>query len=213
MKTVYRILRKSSRSYKTPSVDFIKMQTKNPFKILLATILSARTNDRTTTNVCKKLFTVVANFEDLEKIPYSRLVQLLYPVGFFRTKAKHLKKLPEIITNEFAGAIPETLEQLLCLPGVGRKTANLVLAVAFDKPAVCVDTHVHRIANRLGFVKTKTPLETEMELRRNLPRAYWKTINRILVSFGQTICRPVTPYCSRCPVERFCDRIGVPPKN
>jgi endonuclease III len=157
----------------------------------------------------KRLFPVVGDIASLRRIPVRRLEKLIFPVGFFHTKARHLKRLPDALDLEFSGKIPHTVEELCRLPGVGRKTANLVVAVAFNLPAICVDVHVHRICNRLGLIRTGTPLETEMTLRKILPKRYWISWNSHLVSYGQTLCTPTSPWCSRCVIASFCDRIGV----
>ena len=206
---VLSILKREVGHYKVPVVDLVKIQTDDPFKVLVATILSARTNDRTTTDACKRLFDVVKKPSDLSRIELKKLERLIYPVGFYRNKARYLRQLPNALKEKFDNSIPHTVEQLLELPGVGRKTANLVVAVAFNKPAICVDVHVHRIMNRLGYVRTKNPFETEMALRAKLPNKYWTTFNSILVAFGQHLCRPVGPKCSICPVRSQCNRIGV----
>ncbi len=206
---VFKILSEEFKNHNTPIVDLIQIQTKDPFKVLIATILSARTGDRTTANACKNLFLKVNKYKDLEKLDVKEIEKLIYPVGFYHTKAIHLKELPKILEKEFGGVVPSTIDELLKLPGVGRKTANLVVAVAFDKPAICVDTHVHKIMNRLGYIKTKTPLETEMKLRKILPEKYWTTINSILVAHGQHICRPISPKCSTCKIEKYCNKINV----
>jgi len=201
---VMRILKREYEKKRMPIVDLIQARTSDPFQVLVATILSARTLDQTTAAACRKLFGVVKTLEDLRRVPRLRLERLIYPVGFYRTKAKLLKKLPDTVTVQFGGVIPDTVEDLIRLPGVGRKTANLVVAVAFDKPAICVDTHVHRISNRWGLIRTRTPLETEMALRRRLPVKYWKAFNAYLVSFGQSVCRPVRPHCDTCPLRAYC---------
>jgi endonuclease-3 len=151
----------------------------------------------------------VSSSEDLERISHKELARIIFPVGFYNTKAKHLKELPKILKTLFQNKIPESVDELVKLPGVGRKTANLVVSVAFNKPAICVDTHVHKIMNRLGYIKTKTPFETEMILRKKLPKKYWISINSMLVSFGQHLCRPISPHCSICPIERYCNKVGV----
>lgn len=206
---VNRILKKHYDAHKAPVVEFIAIQTKDPFRVLLTTILSARTKDETTSQAAQRLFKTVKNMADLRAIPESDLAKLIFPVGFYHTKAKHLKQLPDALEEKFDGVIPSTVEELCQLPGVGRKTANLVVAVGFDKPAICVDVHVHRICNRLGLLETKDPFETEMTLRKILPVRYWITWNSHLVSFGQTLCHPVSPACSVCPIRGFCDRVGV----
>ncbi len=207
--TVHKALKREYQKHDAPIIEFIQAQTGSPFKVLIGTILSARTKDETTTHVVRKLFKVVEAPEDLRRIPLAKLEKLLHPVGFFRVKAKHLKQLPDVLDREFGGHIPDTIDDLCKLPGVGRKTANLVVAVAFGKHGICVDVHVHRITNRLGLIQTKTPLETEMRLREILPKRYWKSWNRQLVSFGQTLCKPIRPQCHRCPIVGLCDRVGV----
>lgn len=207
--SIIRILRKETQKYTVPVVDLIKVQTNSPFKVLIATILSARTNDATTAKVSERLFRRIQKITDLNTISYDELVALLYPVGFYKTKAKHLKQLPMVLDEEFSGEIPQTVDELIKLPGVGRKTANLVVAVAFEKPAICVDTHVHKIMNRLDYVRTKTPFETEMALRKKLPKKYWLDVNSLFVAFGQQVCRPVSPYCSFCPLNMHCKKRGV----
>jgi len=206
MDKIYKILRKHVVKYNLPVVDMIEMKAQDPFKILVTTILSARTNDKATRQASERLFSKVKKINDLEKLSAKEIEKLIYPVGFYRNKARHLKRLPKAVKF---GRIPDTIEELMKLPGVGRKTANLVVAIAFKKPAVCVDTHVHRIMNRIGYVKTKTPFETEMSLRRKLPKKYWLTINSILVTHGQNTCRPISPKCSKCPIEKYCNKVGV----
>ncbi|MBD3316332.1 MAG: endonuclease III [Chitinivibrionales bacterium] len=205
----YRILKREFRKHRMPIVDLIAAHTHDPFKVLTSTILSARTRDETTTAASGRLFAHASSPSELQRLSEPFIRELIYPVGFANAKAKHLKQLPEVLEREFGGRIPETVEELTRLPGVGRKTANLVVAVAFNKPAVCVDTHVHRITNRWGYVKTKTPYETEMRLREILPKRYWTTINAYLVSFGQHTCKPVNPRCDGCPLYDYCERAGV----
>jgi endonuclease III len=206
---VHKVLKREYEKQDAPIIEFIQAQTGSPFKVLIATILSARTKDETTTQAVRKLFKVVQCPADLRHVSLVELEKLIHPVGFFRVKAKHLKKLPDVLDREFDGHIPDTIDELCKLPGVGRKTANLVVTVAFDKHGICVDVHVHRITNRLGLIQTQTPLETEMRLREILPKRYWKSWNRQLVSFGQTLCRPIRPHCARCPIADFCSRVGV----
>jgi|TARA_B100002003_G_C14068241_1_gene513966 endonuclease III len=206
---IYAILKKEVINYKVPVVDLIEIQTQDPSKVLIATILSARTKDETTVQACKKLFQKVKKISDLNKLTQKQLEKLIYPVGFYKTKAKHLKQLPNTLKKEFNNKLPDTVEELIKFPGVGRKTANLVVTIGFKKHAMCVDVHVHRISNRLGYIKTKNPLETEMTLRKKLPKKYWANYNSILVAFGQNLCRPINPWCSKCPIIKHCSRIGV----
>ncbi len=170
---------------------------KDPFKILISTIISARTKDEVTEEVSKKLFKVINSVEDILKIDDKKLEELIYPAGFYRVKAKKIKELAKILIDKYNGKVPDSMEELLKLPGVGRKTANLVLSLAFDKDGICVDTHVHRICNRWEIVDTETPEETEMVLRKKLPKKYWKDINNLLVVFGREICN-VRPKCNIC---------------
>jgi exodeoxyribonuclease-3 len=210
--TVYPLLQKEVQGFEVPIVDLIAVQTKDPFKVLVATILSARTKDETTAKASARLFKKVKAIDDLTEIDEQTIAKLIYPVGFYKNKAKYLKDLPAAL-EQFGSSIPDDVESLTRLPGVGRKTANLVVAVAFNKPAICVDTHVHRIMNIWGYVQTKTPLETEMTLRDKLPRKYWIGINSILVAYGQTVCKPVRPHCDRCIINEFCPQIGVVPRR
>lgn len=205
-------LAKLFTQFKMPIVDLIEAQTKDPFKVLVSTILSARTNDKTTSEVSKRLYKKIKTVKDLEKLSVNEIQELIYPVGFYRQKAKYLKKLPAILEKKFNGKIPEDIDQLTELPGVGRKTANLVRVIAFKKPAMCVDVHVHRITNRWGYVKTKTPYETEMALRKKLPEKYWMEFNSFVVAFGQNLCRPINPRCDKCPIYSECEKIGVKTK-
>ena len=195
-----------------PVVDLIAVQTEDPFKVLVATILSARTKDETTAAASARLFEVAPDLESLARLPETEIARLIYPVGFSKTKAKHLAMLPEALRS-FGGKVPETIEELITLPGVGRKTANLVRTVAFRKPAICVDTHVHRIMNIWEYVRTDTPLKTEMALRTKLPEEHWLSVNSLLVAFGQSICRPVGPKCDICPLLPECPQKGVRPRK
>jgi len=207
--TVMAELEKHFTRVRTPVVDQIQNQTKDPFKVLVTTILSARTKDETTSQAAKKLFEKVKNIDDLEKISAEELDSIIHQVGFHNAKTKYLKQLPSVLKEKFGGKIPSEIDELLQLPGVGRKTANLVRAIAFSLPAICVDVHVHRICNRWGYVQTKTPYETEMELRKILPERYWLTFNSYVVAFGQNLCTPRKPKCNQCPIYNQCARIGV----
>ncbi len=210
---VIRLLQKEVADYQVPVVDLIAAQTKDPFKVLVATILSARTKDEVTAAASRRLFKRAATPEKLARLSAPVLEKIIYPVGFFRNKAKYLAALPAVLQEKFSGRVPDTIDELVQLPGVGRKTANLVVAVAFGKPAICVDTHVHRIMNIWGYVQTKTPLATEMALRKKLPQQYWTGINSILVAFGQGTCRPRRPMCDRCIIADLCPQIGVTPRK
>jgi endonuclease III len=206
---VNRILKREYEKKRAPIIELIKAETRDPFKVLVGTILSARTRDETTSEVCKRLFKKVKRPHDFDRLTRRQLEKLLLPIGFFRTKARHLKELPAVLDERFGGRVPDGIDDLCKLPGVGRKTANLVRSVGFDKPAICVDVHVNRICNRLGLLQTRNPSETEMVLREILPVRYWKTWNRYLVSYGQTICTPLNPHCATCPIHRYCDRVRV----
>ena len=206
-------LKAEFQAHTAPIIELIEAQTHDPFCVLVGTILSARTKDACTAGAVRRQFARGPNParfapEDLERLSTEEIEKLIFPVGFYHDKAKHLKALPKVLKEKFGGVLPNTVEELCELPGVGRKTANLTVAVGFDLPAICVDVHVHRISNRLRLVKTKTPLETEMALRKLLPVKYWKTWNSHLVSFGQTRCGPVRPKCEGCPIARYCSERG-----
>ena len=206
---VDRALKKEFNAHAAPIIELIESQTRDPFCVLVGTILSARTKDACTAGAVRRLFAAGKDHSrfspgDLERLSVAEIEKLIYPVGFYRDKARHLKELPRVLKEKFGGVLPNTVEELCELPGVGRKTANLTVAVGFDLPAICVDVHVHRICNRLGLIKTKTPLDTEMTLRKILPVRYWKTWNSHLVSFGQTRCGPVRPKCGGCPIAKVC---------
>lgn len=194
---------------KTPIVDLIQIQTQDPFRVLVATVLSARTKDETTSKVVSELFTKVKSIDDLVEINPEELDRIIYQVGFHREKTKHLKQLPTVLKERYSGKIPSEIDDLIQLPGVGRKTANLVRTIAFGLPAICVDVHVHRICNRWGYINTKNPLESEMALRKILPAKHWSNINSYVVAFGQNLCKPLKPQCMRCPIHQYCAKIGV----
>ena len=213
-----RALKREFTAHPAPIIELIEAQTHDPFCVLVGTILSARTKDACTAAAVKRLFAAMRKAErlpestpptlrGLELLSVEELEKLIFPVGFYHDKARHLKELPRVLKAKFNGVLPSTVEELCELPGVGRKTANLTVAVGFDLPAICVDVHVHRISNRLGLVKTKTPLETEMALRKLLPVKYWKTWNSHLVSFGQTRCGPIRPKCADCPIRTLCPNV------
>ncbi len=192
-----------------PVVTLVARTGQGPFRVLISCLLSLRTKDETTAVAVERLFLRAVTPEAILAIPLKELERLIYPVGFYRVKARVLHQVCHQILDTFGGQVPDTLEGLLELKGVGRKTANLVLSQGWGKDGICVDVHVHRITNRLGYVRTKTPDDTETALRRKLPVRYWRTINQILVAFGQNHCRPVSPHCSSCPVAADCGRVGV----
>lgn len=196
------------KNYKTPSVTVVSYN-KDPYQVLVSCILSLRTKDKTTIEASNRLFKIADNPKGMLKLSNSRIAQIIYPVGFYRNKAKVILGLSDRIIKEFKGKVPNNIEELLSFKGVGRKTANLVLGLGFNIPAICVDTHVHRISNRLGWVKTKNPQETEVALERIIPKRLWIELNTILVGFGQNLCLPVSPFCSRCLVFKFCKRRRV----
>jgi endonuclease-3 len=196
--------------WQAPIITFIAHRGATPFEVLVSTLLSLRTKDEVTAQAAARLFAQARTPEQLLALGEARTAELIYPVGFYPTKAKRLMEISRIILAEHGGKVPDTMEGLLALPGVGRKTANLVLVEGFRQDAICVDTHVHRISNRIGYVKTNTPEQTEMALRERLPLKHWIRYNELLVAFGQVICRPISPFCSRCPVADLCPRVGVP---
>ncbi len=181
----------------------------DPFIVLVGTLLSLRTKDETTEKVMEELMPHVRTPDDLTRIPVGELEKMIYPVGFYRNKAKILKDVATVIIGTYGGVVPDSIEELLTIKGVGRKTANLVVTEGYGKPGICVDTHVHRISNRLGIVKTKDPHGTEDELRRVLPKKYWIIYNSLLVTFGKRVCTPLSPKCSQCPIENLCAKRGV----
>ena len=206
---VLKILEREYERWNAPVVTLIAQHTNDPFKVLVSALISTRTKDETTAEACKRLFDVVKGPQDLLEIPIDELERLIYPVGFYKTKAKHLKELAEDLVQRFGKRVPDNFEDLISLKGVGRKVANLVLADGFGKPVICVDTHVHRITNRWGLIKTKNVEQTEKELMKVVPEEYRRLMNRLLVAFGQRICRPVGPRCDECPVSKYCKRVGV----
>lgn len=203
------ILRQSAQQWQPGLVDDMARIERNPYHVLIATILSLRTKDTLTAVVAPRLFSVADNPYDMIRQTPEKIAETIYPVGFYRTKAKNIIEVSQKLIDEYEGHVPADLDALLKLPGVGRKTANLVLTAGYNLPGICVDTHVHRISNRWGYVQTKTPEETEFALRAKLPPEYWIEYNGLLVSMGQTICHPTSPWCSKCPVIQFCERVGV----
>lgn len=210
LEAVIRILKKETSQFNLPSVSEISRQfNKNPFLVLISCLLSLRTQDKTTSLASFKLFALARTPLEMLKLEVSQIEKAIYPVGFYRVKAKRVKEICRILIDTFSSRVPDTLDELLSLKGVGRKTANLVLTEGFGKLGICVDTHVHRITNRLGLCKTKTPKETEFSLRNKLPKRYWMEYNTLLVAWGQNICKPVSPLCADCAIKKYCRRIGV----
>jgi endonuclease-3 len=202
-------IRRVVRPFRTTAVTAVAEKRRDPFRVLISCLISLRTKDEVTDAASNRLFVKADTPAKMLELSEREIAKLIFPAGFYRTKAKRIREISQILRNHYKSRVPDTLEELLTLKGVGRKTANLVLTVAYNKPGICVDTHVHRISNRFGWVKTKTPEQTEMTLRKILPRRYWISINDWLVTFGQNICQPVSPWCSKCPVQKTCPKIGV----
>jgi endonuclease-3 len=210
LEKILRILKREIRKWKVPAVGVIADQAiDRPFETLVSTILSLRTKDTVTEQASSRLLARADTPQAIASLSVREIEKLIYPVGFYHTKARNLRETCRILIDEYEGKVPRDLDELLKLPGIGRKTANLVVTVGYGDYGICVDTHVHRIANIWEYVKTKMPEETEFALREKLPRKHWKTLNDILVTFGQNLCVPVSPWCSKCPVQPYCPRIGV----
>jgi endonuclease-3 len=204
-----RILRRVTKAMKEPYVGRLAHATHDPFLILIATILSLRTRDVPTETASEQLFALAKTPDKMVELSRPQVEHAIHPVMFSSVKAANILKICRILLDQYDGQVPADLDELDALPGVGRKTANLVITLGFGLPGICVDTHVHRITNRWGFVKTKNADETEMALRAKLPKKYWIEINNELVEFGQNICVAVLPKCSTCPLYQYCDRVGV----
>jgi endonuclease-3 len=209
LRSVIPLLRRAVNGLRAPSVTEIARRTRSPFRVLVSTVISARTKDEVTAEASARLFSRAASPAEMARLQERTIAKLIFPAGFYRTKARAIRALSGKIANELGGRVPDTIEGLLALPGVGRKTANLVVTHGFGKPGICVDTHVHRIANRLGAVRTRNPHETEFALRAVLPKRHWLEINELLVTYGKRVCAPVSPFCSRCAVSDRCGRVGV----
>jgi endonuclease-3 len=203
------ILRRTVTQWVSPAVTIVSQRDGDPFKVLVSCILSLRTKDQVTGPASERLFALADTPARLAALPVEEVEAAIYPVGFYRNKARQIRDICERLLRDYGGAVPDTLEELLSFKGVGRKTANLVITLGFGKPGICVDVHVHRICNRWGYVATRTPEETEFALRKILPPPYWLEINDLLVTFGQNLCLPVSPLCSSCPLHHLCDRVGV----
>lgn len=200
---------KTLQNAKQPQSDFVKLMDsfQDPYLVLIACILSLRTNDKTTCPATLRMLELGKTPEDFAKLDPKVLEKAIYPVGFYANKAKQIVELSKELTEKYNSKVPDEIEELIKFKGVGRKTANLVLSEGFNKPAICVDVHVHRITNRLGYVKTKTPEETEFALREKLPVKHWIPINSLLVTHGQNVCKPINPKCGECPIKDFCNKI------
>ena len=204
-----RILRRETPKWDSPVVTLMAETYESPFRVLISCILSLRTQDATTAHASHRLFAVADRPEAMLKLTAKKIEKLIYPVGFYKTKAKNIRKICQTLVERYGSKVPNEIDELLKFKGVGRKTANLVVTLGYKKPGICVDTHVHRISNRWGYVKTATPEKTEISLRAKLPKKYWIEYNNMLVNFGQHLCRPISPICSQCPVKRYCRQIGV----
>jgi len=188
---------------------FAEVNGREPYKVLVSCILSLRTKDETSYPASERLFRLASTPKNMLKLTPKQIQKAIYPVCFYRVKSKTLLDISKKLLDEYKGKVPDTIDELLKFNGVGRKTANIVVTYGFNKPGIAVDTHVHRISNRLGLVNTKTPYETEFALRKKLPKKYWIPINELLVRHGQAICKPISPMCSKCPIHRYCKRVGV----
>lgn len=206
---IVRTLKREVERWDPTAVGQVADDSHDPFRILISCLLSLRTKDEVTGGASARLFRLADTPATMLQLRERTIARLIYPVGFYRTKAKVIRGVCRSLIEEYEGRVPDDIDELLKLKGVGRKTANLVVSVGYGKPGICVDTHVHRISNRWGYVKTRTPEETEQALRRKLPRRYWIVFNDLLVSFGQNVCKPISPLCSRCPVERYCAKVRV----
>jgi len=207
--SIVRTLKREIRKWPIPIVGVVADRSNDPYQVLISCLLSLRTQDKTTAEATERLFRLAKTPSEMVRLSPKAIREAIYPVGFYRTKARTLLSVSRDLIGRFESRVPDDLEELLTLKGVGRKTANLVVTLGFGKPGICVDTHVHRISNRWGYVKTKTPEQTEWALREKLPKRYWIIFNDLLVTFGQNLCKPISPQCSQCPISKHCDRIGV----
>jgi endonuclease-3 len=204
-----RILRREVPKWETPVVTLMAETYASPFRVLISCILSLRTQDATTAKASHRLFAVADSPQAMVKLSAKQIEKLIYPVGFYKTKARQIREICKTIIDQHGGRVPDEIDELLKFKGVGRKTANLVVTLGYNKPGICVDTHVHRISNRWGYIKTATPEKTEVALRVKLPKRYWIEYNNLLVNFGQHLCRPISPLCSECPLKKYCPQLGV----
>ncbi|TAL08668.1 MAG: endonuclease III [Nitrospirae bacterium] len=204
-----RTLKREIRRWKEPVVGVVAKASRDPFQILISTVLSLRTKDQTTADASARLFRLATTPTAMLALSRRAIERAIYPVGFYRTKARHIQEICRDLLARYGGRVPDEIEALLTLKGVGRKTANLVVTLGFRKPGICVDIHVHRISNRWGYIRTRTPAQSEEALRRKLPPRYWMIYNDLLVPFGQNLCTPVSPHCSECQLAASCERVGV----
>ncbi|MGR3311525.1 MAG: endonuclease III domain-containing protein [Candidatus Brocadiales bacterium] len=202
------MLKCETRKYTVPIVTEVS-KSRNPFKVLISCLLSLRTKDAVTREASERLFKLAGSPGRMVNLEVSLIEKTIYPVGFYKTKAKRIKEICATLLGHYNGKVPDAIDELLKLKGVGRKTANLVVTMGYEKQGICVDTHVHRIVNRLGYVRTKTPEQTELALREKLPAKYWLTFNDLLVTYGQNICVPISPWCSKCKIADLCKKVGV----
>ena len=204
------ILEDETSKWAETALALVAEQTRrDPFRILIGTVLSLRTKDETTAAACARLFGLAETPAAMAALPEETVDRAIYPVGFHATKARNILEICRILVDEYRSVVPDDIDTLVTLPGVGRKTANLVVTIGYGKPGICVDTHVHRISNRWGYIATKNPDQSEFALREKLPSEYWIRYNDLLVAYGQNLCKPVSPFCSRCRLTSFCDRVGV----
>jgi endonuclease-3 len=206
---IVKILKKELKVGTLPIVSHLAADRRDPFVILISTLLSLRTKDEVTELATERLFKLASTPRQMLNVPVNKIAKTIYPVGFYRVKARTIHHVCRELIKRFDSHVPDNLDDLLGIKGVGRKTANLVISLAYGKPGICVDTHVHRISNRLGYVKTKTPDETEFALRAKLPRRHWIIYNTLMVAFGRKTCKPVSPVCSSCPIKSYCGRVEV----
>jgi endonuclease-3 len=207
--TVIHLLRDELEKGKYPTVTDLAVRARNPFHILISTLLSLRTKDEVTEVATEKLLQLAATPEEMLQLTEDEIIAAIYPVGFYRNKAETIIRISGELVDNYESRVPDTIDELLKLKGVGRKTANLVVALGYKKEGICVDTHVHRISNRLGYVKTTKAEETEFALRDKLPKKYWIEFNTLMVAFGRKLCRPISPICSGCPISLYCEKVGV----
>ena len=202
------ILKRENKKYIVPIVTIVSM-TKSPFMVLISCLLSLRTKDKVTGEASNRLFKLADNPEKMLDLSTESIEKAIYPVGFYKTKSKRIKEICKTLLDDYGGVVPDEIDELLKLKGVGRKTANLTVTLGYGKLGICVDTHVHRISNRLGLVTTKTPEQTEFSLRKILPQKHWLIYNDLLVTYGQNLCVPISPWCSKCKIFEYCKRVGV----